>query len=478
MDWLVQNLFSLPPLLDGHREVQKAVASDILTFLRQAAIKIEQQRQLGEEFMASGLIELAIRHNLTIGGIKDLREENAHKTLGKYLAPYFKPGDTLNLDARFQIIRKSTSVKRDDGNGYFDSKVYVFIGTTVDPESSTGPFNCGGPKSDPPNPSPGTKHPSSGGTTVDTTVEPQLNENPASTVVSQPPQHQGVTTEKSPLSQLTQLNTSVFLQRNEFDVSGGENSSGGEKSRTSTVVNCGSADTSSPLVSQPDGKIYVLVHKKSELAAVAETLADVTEPVAIDLKTYNKRYPGPPFGSDEDIRLLCIKAPGFPPWLLDLKEIRYNLGQLGEALQNHEIICHGAEEAAKLLRIKCGLNFRRVWCAGTAQRLLCEEHAKAGSSKTPVWEQYVLLNTPKDPGTCTDKYGYKYKETCWRDDITEEQYLYAAASVEYLHPLKTVLEHTLANSPMRHVFDYLNAKLPVFHGTSYVRPLQSKEETP
>jgi hypothetical protein len=115
MDWLVQNLFSLPPLLDGHRQVQKEVASDILTFLRQVAIKVEQEGQLGEEFIASALVELAQRHHVTIPGIKDATDENAHKSLGRQMGRCFRDGDTLALDSSFQIVRKATSVKREDG---------------------------------------------------------------------------------------------------------------------------------------------------------------------------------------------------------------------------------------------------------------------------------------------------------------------------------------------------------------------------
>jgi hypothetical protein len=123
----------------------------------------------------------------------------------------------------------------------------------------------------------------------------------------------------------------------------------------------------------------------------------------------------------------------------------------------------------KLLLDKCGIELSSVWCTYTAQRLLREEEDNAGSTKIPAWEQRLLLNPPpEDPGTHTDKHGGQHRGTHWGGEITEEQFKYVAGSVEYLYSLKPVLEEALANSPMLHVFHYLNAKIPIRRGTSFV----------
>jgi hypothetical protein len=476
MDWIVQNLFGLPPLLDGHRQVQKEVASAILVFLRQIAIKVQKEDRLGEEFTAFTLVELAQRHDLSVPGVKDNSDGTAHKSLGRQLGPCFGEQDTLTLDGFFQLVRRSKKVKRDDGNGHFDTKVYIFFGTTVDPDASGGPFNCGGPKNNCGNRKPGPSMSDSDKkqpTTVDTTVEPQLIQKPTSTVVHQSPQHQGVTEQNTTGPQLTQLNTSVFPGCGGIAGGGDENSTGGENSAHINCGYCGSDDASSWLVSEPTGKTaFTLIRKKSELSRIAETLSGISEPLAIDLKTYKKRHPGgPDLMFDDEVRLLSIKAPGLPPWLIDLKEIGYDLGvSLRETLQNREIISYDAAAVVKVLRFKCGLDLNSVWCTNTAQHVLRDEKCKSGSSKIPAWEQYLLLNpAPKDPGTHTNKHGDLRRETYWRDEITEEQYKYAAAAVEYLHPLKTLLGEAMANSPMLHVFHYLNSKIPLRPGgTSFV----------
>jgi hypothetical protein len=206
MDWIVRNLFGLSPLLNGHKQVQKETGSSILVFLRQAAIKVQQEGRLGEEFRPFELVQLAQTHHLSIPSVKDITDDRAPASLGRQLGRLFTEGDTFTLDASFHVVRKLIRVKRKDGQGYDDGKSYAFFRTTVDPDDSSGPFDRGGPKSDPTNPSPRQKDP----TTVEPTLEPRSNENLTSTVVSHPPQHHGVTGQNATNPRSTRSNTSIF----------------------------------------------------------------------------------------------------------------------------------------------------------------------------------------------------------------------------------------------------------------------------
>lgn len=58
LDWIVQELFGLPPLLDGHREEQRRMASPELQTLRAIAIVIEAEGRTGEALSASEIAEL------------------------------------------------------------------------------------------------------------------------------------------------------------------------------------------------------------------------------------------------------------------------------------------------------------------------------------------------------------------------------------------------------------------------------------
>jgi hypothetical protein len=92
--------------------------------------------------------------------------------------------------------------------------------------------------------------------------------------------------------------------------------------------------------------------------------------VALDLETYGPRKGD---GLDPwagDIRLLSLCVPDQEPWILDLRAIGYDLGELKTALEAVEIIAHNAKFDLLWLRVKCGLRATRVFCTLVAARLL------------------------------------------------------------------------------------------------------------
>jgi len=237
----------------------------------------------------------------------------------------------------------------------------------------------------------------------------------------------------------------------------------------------------SPVVSPSGGDMsFSLIRKKSELVAVAETLAGLPEPLAIDLKTYDKHNSGPQhIRSDDEIRLFSIKAPNLPPWVLDLNVTRPDLGELKNVLENHELIMDDAKSTVRLLQLHYQLQIKRVWCTNTARDIL--DYAKETEGfHIPFELARFLADEPKDPGTCADKFDRKHCQTDWRKPLADTHYGYAAATVEYLVPLKTLLEQALVESQMLPAFQYENSKAasrPAI--TSFVlRNIQPKEETP
>ena len=56
LDWIVQNLFALPPLLDGHREEQLRISDPHLTWLRDVAIAVNQAGKLDEGLRPGELV--------------------------------------------------------------------------------------------------------------------------------------------------------------------------------------------------------------------------------------------------------------------------------------------------------------------------------------------------------------------------------------------------------------------------------------
>jgi hypothetical protein len=107
----------------------------------------------------------------------------------------------------------------------------------------------------------------------------------------------------------------------------------------------------------------------SELPAIAAAIRE-SRSVALDLETYGPRKG---HGLDPwagDIRLLSLCVPDQEPWILDLRAIGHDLGELKTALEAVEIIAHNAKFDLLWLRVKCGLRATRVFCTLVAARLL------------------------------------------------------------------------------------------------------------
>jgi hypothetical protein len=99
MDWIVQNIFGLPPLLDGHREEQMRTANPRLQWLRDIARAIINAGYAGESLTAADFGEAAEDHDLPLPGAKT-SSESIDMRVGRLLGRLFKDqdGDTISVD--------------------------------------------------------------------------------------------------------------------------------------------------------------------------------------------------------------------------------------------------------------------------------------------------------------------------------------------------------------------------------------------
>ena len=99
MDWIVQNIFGLPPLLDGHREEQMRTANPRLQWLRDIARAIINAGYAGESLTAADFGEAAEDHDLPLPGSK-ASSESIDMRVGRLLGRLFKDqeGDTISVD--------------------------------------------------------------------------------------------------------------------------------------------------------------------------------------------------------------------------------------------------------------------------------------------------------------------------------------------------------------------------------------------
>ncbi len=128
LDWIVQEIFKLAPLLDGHREEQARTANPALQWLREVALAARASGLLGQEFITSQLVSIAEDAGIDFPG-NSLSREEPHQRAGKLLGRVFRESEER------PVVVDGISVSRDirsihvAGRGYEDQKVYVFNST-------------------------------------------------------------------------------------------------------------------------------------------------------------------------------------------------------------------------------------------------------------------------------------------------------------------------------------------------------------
>jgi hypothetical protein len=98
LDWIVQNLFHLPPLLDGHQEEQERISDPILMWLRDVAIHVKKENRLDEKFRPSEIVDLCEACAIDIPGSRaGLSAEQVQMAVGKNLRRLFKDTNARNV---------------------------------------------------------------------------------------------------------------------------------------------------------------------------------------------------------------------------------------------------------------------------------------------------------------------------------------------------------------------------------------------
>lgn len=132
LDWIVQNLFKLPPIMDGHEQAQQRVSNPDMVFLRAIAVAIEQMDELGVAKMASDMQAVCDGAGISIPGLRDGYFDPAHavRVIGSIMGRLFKEADSIQVDD-YRVERVTMKRQRSDGNGSFDSKFYTFTSVST-----------------------------------------------------------------------------------------------------------------------------------------------------------------------------------------------------------------------------------------------------------------------------------------------------------------------------------------------------------
>ncbi len=130
LDWVVQNIFHLPKLLDGHTETIARVEHPDLAILRQVCLEVERRGHLDRPIRPHELGNLALSARIALGPGATENPDNAAMAIGKIMANSFTVGGenesgSIEFEGFF-IRRHGEMFKRRDGEGTKKGWVYHF----------------------------------------------------------------------------------------------------------------------------------------------------------------------------------------------------------------------------------------------------------------------------------------------------------------------------------------------------------------
>ena len=95
MDWIVQNIFRLAPLLDGHREEQARTSNPALQWLRDVANAAIRQGKAGKQLIALDIGDICDDADIELPGRRESTEEAKFK-IGRTLGSLFKEAEQID----------------------------------------------------------------------------------------------------------------------------------------------------------------------------------------------------------------------------------------------------------------------------------------------------------------------------------------------------------------------------------------------
>jgi hypothetical protein len=108
LDWIVQELFSLRPLLEGHADAVKRAGSPALGWLRSVALTVLKLRKEGRVFSAMDLAQVCVDEGIGMPGFSQMAtDEDRRKSVGLLLKKCFDEAGQCN-----QLMSDSIHIKR------------------------------------------------------------------------------------------------------------------------------------------------------------------------------------------------------------------------------------------------------------------------------------------------------------------------------------------------------------------------------
>ena len=108
LDWIIQHLMLLPPLMEGHEAAQERASNPALAWLREVCLALERETRLGVEITASEIADISAEHELDIPGLlPNAVEEKIRTRIGCIMAKAFGAADSMDAED-FTLTRTVT----------------------------------------------------------------------------------------------------------------------------------------------------------------------------------------------------------------------------------------------------------------------------------------------------------------------------------------------------------------------------------
>lgn len=124
MDWIVQNIFKLAPLLDGHREEQARTANPALQWLRDVAMAARNSGFLNRELTTAQLVSIAEDAGIDFPG-NSLSREEPHQRAGKIIGKVFRDTEDQVIAVDGHTVTREERSVHVEGRGYEKQKRYT-----------------------------------------------------------------------------------------------------------------------------------------------------------------------------------------------------------------------------------------------------------------------------------------------------------------------------------------------------------------
>jgi hypothetical protein len=126
LDWIIQEIFKLPPLLDGHTEEILRMSDPSLSWVRKLAIALAKDDRLDEALSASEITDLCLATGMLVSNSKlGINHEHHTMLVGRVLGHFFRKTETLSID-RFVVRRITNQVKRQSTDQLYAQHLYRF----------------------------------------------------------------------------------------------------------------------------------------------------------------------------------------------------------------------------------------------------------------------------------------------------------------------------------------------------------------